>query len=96
MFAKINVVIGPIGTELSSSANDLHSVLTAKTWTFDPAKGSEYRRNRNDIPNIYGGGCKYGYIDILLGFSGSEFISLWDFDWCRFVRMDSSITLVVE
>jgi hypothetical protein len=50
--------------------------LRRKRGLFDPANESLYRRNRIDIPYK---GCKYGSIGILLGFSGSVFIYLWDF-----------------
>jgi hypothetical protein len=57
--------------------------IRRKRGLFSPANESEYRRNRNDIPNIYRIKCEYGSIDILLGFGGSVFIDLWDFDRCR-------------
>jgi hypothetical protein len=62
-----------------------------KRGLFDPANESEYRQIRNGIPNIYGKGCKYGSIDILLG----VLIYVWDFDRCRFGRLRCSITLVL-
>jgi hypothetical protein len=52
--------------------------LRRKRGLFEPANKAEYRRIRNDIPNIYCKGCVYGSIDILLGFSGSVFKYLWD------------------
>jgi hypothetical protein len=43
-------------------------LLRQKRGLFHPANESVDRQNRNDIPNIYGKGCEYGSIDILLGF----------------------------
>jgi surface protein len=57
--------------------------LRRKRGLFDPANESKDRQNRDDILNIYGKGCEYGSIDILLGFGGSLFLYLWDFDRCR-------------
>jgi hypothetical protein len=70
--------------------------LWRKHGLFDPANEAEYRRSRNDIPNTYQKGCEYSSIDILLGFGGSIFIHLWDFDRCRFGRLRCSCTLVGE
>jgi hypothetical protein len=79
--------------ELSSSAKDFAIRHYGENMDFSTNE-AEYRQNRNDIPNIYCRGCEYGSIDILLGFGGSIFIYLWDFDRCRFEGSEPSFTLV--
>jgi hypothetical protein len=81
--------------ELSLAINDFAlSSYGENVEFFDRANESEYRQKHIDIPSTYCKGCEYGSIDILLGFGGSIFIDLWDFDWYKFARTECSNPLV--